>query len=99
MIRQNDVCAGALNAGEDFESGAFFIEPAVLRGRFDHGVFAADVVSSDRNEEFLPDPHDDIEIPPPGFDHAHDQTRVAVSRYHPDRKITRLNSSHQLISY
>src|SRR5882724_6140750 len=38
MVRQNDIGAGALYAGENFEHDAFFIEPAILRGRFDHRV-------------------------------------------------------------
>ena len=48
MIRQNDIGAGALDAGEDFEV-LRFRRASLLRGG-DHGVFAADVVGSDRHE-------------------------------------------------
>src|SRR5712692_12026586 len=44
MIREDDVGAGALNRGEDFEDGAFFLKPFVSRRCLDHGIFAAHVV-------------------------------------------------------
>ena len=51
VVGEDDVGAGALDAGEDFEDGAAFVEPAVCGGGFDHGVFAADVVGADGNVE------------------------------------------------
>src|ERR1700722_20081430 len=62
MICQNDVSTGTLDASEDLNSGAFFVEPTILRGSFDHGVFAADVIRRDRDRELLADAGDDIEI-------------------------------------
>jgi hypothetical protein len=50
-------------AGEHFEDELFFVEPAVLGGGFDHGVFTADVVAR----------HGVAEL----FFHAPDQVLVA----------------------
>ena len=36
MVGQDMVRAGALNARQDFENHALFVEPAVLRRRFHH---------------------------------------------------------------
>src|ERR1700675_4094215 len=43
VIGQDDVGAGALDAGENFEYDALLIDPAFLRGGLDHRIFAADV--------------------------------------------------------
>src|SRR5271154_2938061 len=51
VIGEDDFCAGALDASEEFEDDALFVEPAFLGGGFDHGVFAADVVGADGDVE------------------------------------------------
>src|SRR5689334_11230491 len=44
VVSQDDIGAGALDAGQDFQDHALFLDPTFLRGGFDHGVFAADVI-------------------------------------------------------
>src|SRR5260370_33028829 len=38
MIREDDVGAGALNRGENFEDRALFVEPFISRHGFDHAI-------------------------------------------------------------
>src|SRR5437879_12916717 len=47
VIRQDNVCACALNSREQLEHDALFIEPPVLHRGLHHGVLAADIVSRD----------------------------------------------------
>src|SRR6185503_7202838 len=71
VVGEDDVGAGAGDAGDEFEDGAFFVEPVVGGGGFDHGVFAADVVGADGDVEFFADATDDVEIWERGLDHHH----------------------------
>src|SRR5690242_17101368 len=80
MIRQNEVCAGALYAGENFQNDAFFIEPAILGRSFYHGIFAADVVSGHWNTKFVFYPAHDVEIRQSGLDHDHVRAFFEIER-------------------
>src|SRR5260370_26584129 len=46
VIRQNDICARALNSRQDFQYHALLVQPAFLCCRFDHRVLSAYVVCS-----------------------------------------------------
>src|SRR4029077_20790666 len=61
VVGEGEGGAGALDAGEDFEGDALFVEPAFGGGGFDHGVFATDVVGADGDIEFFADGADDVE--------------------------------------
>src|SRR4029077_12754825 len=52
-----------------FQDDALLVDPAFLRGGFDHGVFAADVVGADGDVEFVADLANDVEIRKRGLDH------------------------------
>ena len=52
-VGEDEVGAGAAGAGEHFQDGLFLVEPAVLGGGFEHGVFAADVLAGDGIAELL----------------------------------------------
>src|SRR6266436_1093453 len=71
VVGEEDGGAGALDAGQDFEDDAFFVEPAFGYGGFYHGVFAAYVVGAYGDVEFFPDGADYVEIRERGFDHDH----------------------------
>src|SRR6185437_8301765 len=71
VIGEDDAGASALNAGEDFERNAFFVDPAVARGGLYHRVFAAHVVSGDGNVEALANTLDYIQISQRGLYHDH----------------------------
>src|SRR5712691_4226911 len=49
VVGQQDIRSRAPNPGENLQHHALFIQPAVLRSGFHHGVFSAHVVRSDRN--------------------------------------------------
>src|SRR5690348_4124089 len=71
VIGEDDGGAGALNAGEDFERNAFFVDPAVARGGLYHRVFAAHVVGGDGYVEMVADTLDYIQISQRGLYHDH----------------------------
>src|SRR5262245_20294394 len=71
MIRQDKVRAGALNTGEYLENHSFFVEPAIFRGGFHHGILATHVVGGYWNAEFVFDPANYVEIRQRRFDHDH----------------------------
>src|SRR5258707_3037560 len=61
VVGQDNVGAGALNAGENFQDHALFINPAFLRSGFEHRVLAADVVRANRHVEAITHGPDDVE--------------------------------------
>src|ERR1700683_72864 len=71
VVGEDHAGAGALNAGENFHDHALLVDPAIARRGFDHGVFAADVVSADGHVKFLAHALNDIEIRKRRLDHDH----------------------------
>ena len=53
MIGNDEIGAGALDARQNFQRHTFFVDPAVARSGLHHRILAADVVSGDRQVEFL----------------------------------------------
>src|SRR5258708_11359717 len=51
MVGKNDFRSGALHARENLQYDSLFIQPALLRRGFHHGVLSTDVVSPHRNIE------------------------------------------------
>src|SRR5579859_6209371 len=80
VVGEEDRGAGALNAGQDFEDYAFFIEPAFGYGGFYHGVFATDVVGPYVNVEFVAYGADDVEVRERGLDHYHVRAFFQIER-------------------
>src|ERR1700674_2037286 len=71
MVGKNNFSSGALDAREDFQDNSLFIQPTLLRRRFDHGVLSADVVSADRNIKGIAHPPDNIQVRQRGLNHDH----------------------------
>src|SRR5882672_1757785 len=46
IVSQNNIRAGAFDAGERLHHHALLIDPTILRGRFDHRVLAGNVISA-----------------------------------------------------
>src|SRR5580704_14901116 len=46
VIRQNNVCARALNSRQYFQHDALLVHPALLGGGFDHGILSTYVVGA-----------------------------------------------------
>src|SRR6267142_3916623 len=69
MVRQDNIRPGPLDAGQDLKYGALLIEPTFLRCGFHHGVFAADIICTDRDIKTLADASNHIEIRQGGLDH------------------------------
>ena len=61
-VGDDHVGSGAADAGEHFHDDAALVDPAVLGGGFDHGVFAADVVGGDGQVAVVAHATDDIQI-------------------------------------
>src|SRR5688572_31291086 len=49
IVSDEDVRTGTLDRRCRFQDGAFAVDPAVARGRFDHGILAADRKSTRLN--------------------------------------------------
>src|SRR5215813_9839239 len=71
MIRQYEIRAGAPDTGENFEHHTLFVEPAVFRSGFHHGIFAADVVSGHRHAKFVFNLSNNIDIRQRRLDNHH----------------------------
>src|SRR5262249_42899426 len=59
----------ALDAGDDFEDDALFINPAFLRGGFDHRILAGDVIRADGYVKAIANLANDVQIRERGLDH------------------------------
>jgi hypothetical protein len=71
VIGEDDGGTGPLDAGEDFEGDTLFVQPTLLCGGFYHGVFAAYVVGTYGDVEFVADGANYVEIGEGGLDHYH----------------------------
>src|SRR5216684_5134083 len=81
VVGEEDGGAGAVDAGQDFEDDAFFVEPAFGCGGFDHGVFATDVVGAYGDIEFVADGSNDVEVGQRGLDHDHVGAFFQIERH------------------
>ncbi len=80
MIRQDEVGAGAANAGEDFHRHALLVDHAGRGRGFDHRVFAAHVVGADGQRRRLAHTAQDIEVRERRLHHQHVGALVLVQR-------------------
>src|SRR5208337_5395179 len=62
VVGEDDVRTGPLNTRKNFQDHALFVNPAIARRRFHHGVFAADVVRAHGHIEAIPHSAHDKEI-------------------------------------
>ena len=69
VVGDYQVRSGPLDAGQGFEHGRSFVQPAVLGRGLDHGVFAADVVRGHGPVEFAFDQADDVQEGQGRLDH------------------------------
>src|SRR5262245_7492475 len=69
-VGEDDAGAGAGDCGERFEGDGALVDPALLGGGFDHGIFAGDVVGGEGDPgKAIADEAYDVEIGEGGLDH------------------------------
>ena len=85
VIGEDEVGAGAMDAGENFQHDALLVDPAFLRGGFDHRVFAADIVGANGHVEFVAHLANDVEIRQRGLDHHDVGALFQIERDFPQR--------------
>src|ERR1017187_3391733 len=62
VIREDDGCTCALDAGHNFEDDTLLVDPTLQRRGFHHRIFRADIVGGDGNVESLANSLDHVEI-------------------------------------
>src|ERR1700675_213854 len=62
VIRQNNVCARALNSRQYFQHDPLLVQPALVRGRFDHRILSTYVVGTCGNVKRGAPTPDDVKI-------------------------------------
>src|ERR1700744_5193829 len=70
-VGDDEVGAGAADAEEAFEYGAFWLKPAALKGGLQHRVFAGDLVGAEGHVEALARVADDVEVRHGGLHEDH----------------------------
>src|SRR2546425_5129766 len=68
-VREYDVGARALDAGEDLQADPLLVDPSRLRSRLEHRVLARDVVSGDGQVRRALHLGDHVEVGQGGLDH------------------------------
>ena len=71
VVGDDDVGAGAADAGQRLEHGGALVEQAGGGGGLEHGVLAADVVGGDGQAGGVLDAADHVEVGQRGLDHDH----------------------------
>ncbi len=68
-VSQNPVSARSLESQQRFEHDLPFVEPTLLRGCFQHGILATDLISQRWHMKRILDSADNIQVRHSRFDH------------------------------
>ena len=86
-VGEDAVRARALEAVQAFHHRLVIVQPAILSGRLDHGVLAADLIGEGRHPERLLHPMQHIEIGHAGLHHQHVRALGDIQRAFADRLV------------